>query len=102
MDLVGAEVFAGIEGEADRSKTVGAAVDEVAEKDEFAALSQPLLALRRGDERFEQIRAPVNVADGENFRVRRGLARQSRKFPDEAPASSRSQTPALPKTPVPR
>ena len=47
-----------IEREADRAKTVGAAVDEVAEKDEFAAPRALRLARRRVDQRLEQVGRP--------------------------------------------
>jgi hypothetical protein len=78
--VVRADAFARADRETDRPETVGAAVDEVAEKDEGA--SHPPLRLVRSlvDERLQEIGAAMNVADGEDLDVRRDRARQDKGF----------------------
>ena len=68
--LVGADARFRGERKIDRAETVGSAIDEVAEKDDRAAVAK--LGLPRGlvDEGGEKIAAAVNVADGENLRLR--------------------------------
>ena len=74
--LIGADARLGAHRKLDRAETVGSAIDEVAEKDDRALVAQLGLPRRLVDERGEKIASPVNVAHGENLRLRTYAQRQ--------------------------
>ena len=74
--LIGADARFRSHRKIDRAETVGPAVDEIAEKDDRALVAQLGLPRRLVDERDEEIAAPVNVAHGENLRLRTYAQRQ--------------------------
>ena len=74
--LIGADPRFRAHRKFDRAETVGSAVDEIAEKDDRALVAQLGLPGRLVDERAEKIASPVNVAHGENLRLRAHAQRQ--------------------------
>ena len=60
----------GADRKINRAEAVWPAIDKVAEKDDRALLAALRLARGFIDERGQQVRAPVNIADGENLLVR--------------------------------
>src|ERR1700722_1249646 len=74
--LISADARFGANRKIDRAEAVGSAVDEVAEKDDRALVAQLGLPRRLVDERDEEIASPVNIAHGENLRLRAHAQRQ--------------------------
>ncbi len=89
--VVRVDALACADREIDRSEAVGAAIDEVADKDNRAPLPPLRLARRLIDERLQKIRPAVDVADGEDLHVRRDRARQDIGFTTDDRGHGRSR-----------
>ena len=77
--LVGADARFRSHRKIDCAETVGSAINKVAEKDDRAPVAQPGLPRGLVDQRGEKIAPPVNVANGEDLRLR-AYAQRQRKF----------------------
>ncbi len=76
VDFVGLDTLLRADGKIDRSETVGAPIDQVAEKEDHAPRAAAGLAGRLIQKRLQQIRTAVNVADGKNLESRSDGPRQ--------------------------
>ena len=80
--LVGADSFARACSEVDRSQAVGAAVHEVAEKDDGPPLPSLRLVRSLIEQRMQEIGPAMNVADGEHLDARARPRAAKHTFPD--------------------